>query len=130
MTLSRTSTFPEKMEKNSVIPTLDTARFNHIYASSKKCSRPLLITGPHGVGKSITVWSKLTQKSDEFDYKCHFLPKSDSKEFKTWMTAKLHKREQGVYGPPPGAKGTIMIDDLNIPSPDKFNDVSVHEALG
>ena len=105
-------------------------RFNHIYASSYKCKRPLLLTGSQGVGKSITVWSKLTQTADIASYKFQMLPSTNSAEMKDWLLEKLTKRQQGVFGPPTTAsKAAIMIDDLSIPSPDEFGDVSVHELV-
>ena len=37
---------------------------------------------------------------------------------------------KGVFGPPTNCqKASIMIDDLSIPSPDEFGDVSVHELV-
>ena len=49
---------------------------------------------------------------------------------KDWLLEKLTKRQQGVFGPPTTAsKAAIMIDDLSIPSPDEFGDVSVHELV-
>ena len=49
---------------------------------------------------------------------------------KDWLLEKLTKRQQGVFGPPTSAgKAAIMIDDLSIPSPDEFGDVSVHELV-
>ena len=121
---------PEKMSNFAVIPTLDTARFNHIYASSVKCKRPLLLMGSQGIGKSITVSSKLTQNEDQSSsYKYQLLPSSGSAEFKDWLLTKLTKRHQRVFGPPTGMTATILIDDLAVPNPDEFGDVSVHEQI-
>ena len=57
-------------------------RFNHIYASSLKCNRPLLLTGPQGVGKTRTVWAKLLASADLESYRFRLLPSTNSAEFK------------------------------------------------
>ena len=41
----------------------------------------------------------------------------------------MSKRKKGVYGPDGGLKGTILIDDITAPTPDEFNDVTMHEQI-
>ncbi len=119
---------PETLTALTLIPTVDTARFYHIYALSKRCSRPLLLIGAPGTGKTRTIWSKLRSASTESCYKYSALPSSDTADLRAWIIGKLNKKSRGVYGPQL-SKGHIFIDDVTSPHPDSFGDVALHEQI-
>ena len=107
---------PETLTPLTLIPTVDTARFFHIYALSLRCKKPLLLIGPPGIGKSKVIWSKIRSNTDIASYKYTALPNSSPEELKTWLIGKLSKRGKGVYGPDT-TTGNIFIDDLTSPHP-------------
>jgi dynein heavy chain len=120
---------PETLTALTLIPTVDTARFYHLYTLSMRCKRPLLLIGSPGIGKTSTIWSKLRSSTDSSCYKYSALPSSSTEDLKSWMLGKLTKRSKGVYGPQSIQSGTIFIDDLTSPHPDEFGDVALHEQI-
>ena len=119
---------PETLTSLTVIPTVDTARFYHIYSLSARCKKPLLLIGPPGIGKSTAIWSKIKSNSDFSTYKFTALPTTSTQEFKSWLIGKLSKRGKRAFGPPTET-GSIFIDDLTSPHPDEFGDVALHEQI-
>ena len=119
---------PEVLTPLTIMPTIDTARFYHVYALSVRCKKPMLLIGPPGIGKSMAIWSKIKSNEKATCYKFTALPTTSTGDLKKWLIEKLRKRKKGVYGPQ-AATGTIFIDDLTAPHPDEFGDVSLHEQM-
>ena len=119
---------PEVLTPLTIIPTIETARFYHVYNLSMRCAKPMLLLGPPGIGKSVSVWSKIKSNGENTCYKFNALSTTSTREFNSWLIEKLFKRKKGVYGPQSQA-GMIFIDDLTSPHPDEFGDVALHEQI-
>lgn len=119
---------PEVLTPLTVIPTIDTARFYHVYALSVRCKKPMILIGPPGIGKSMAIWSKIKSNEKATCYKFTALPNTTTQELKTWLVEKLYKRKKATYGPQT-ATGTVFIDDLTSTHPDEFGEVAMHEQI-
>ena len=119
---------PEILTPLTIIPTIETARFYHVYTLSMRCQKPMLLLGPPGIGKSISIWSKIKSNPDSTCYKFNALSSTTTQEFNSWMIEKLLKKKKGVYGPQ-NERGMVFIDDLTSPHPDQFGDVALHEQI-
>ena len=120
---------PEVLTPLTIIPTIETARFYHVYNLSMRCQKPMLLLGPPGIGKSVSVWSKIKSNTDTTCYKFNALSTTSTAEFNSFLIDKLFKRHKGVYGPSASQTGMIFIDDLTSPHPDEFGDVALHEQI-
>ena len=58
-----------------------------------------------------------------------FTAKTSANQTQDQVDQKLDKRRRGIYGPAFGCKAIVFIDDLNMPSPDKYGTQEAIEAL-
>jgi dynein heavy chain, axonemal len=104
------------------IPTIDTARYSHLFALHFKYQRPFMLVGPTGTGKSFYMQNNL-MKLPEDKYAPTFVTfttQITANQVQELIISKLVKRRKGFYGAPKGTKCMMFIDDLNMPAKDVY----------
>ncbi|KAF4087720.1 hypothetical protein AMELA_G00073630 [Ameiurus melas] len=101
-----------------IIPTMETARqffFLRTYLSHQV---PLLFVGPTGTGKSIINSNFLMSlPKEQYTPNClNFSARTSANQVQDIIMAKLDRRRKGVFGPAPGKKCIVYVDDLNMPA--------------
>uniref|UniRef100_UPI00358F5A88 dynein axonemal heavy chain 12-like n=1 Tax=Myxine glutinosa TaxID=7769 RepID=UPI00358F5A88 len=114
---------PNIKVQDMIVPTIDTARYTYLMDLCIQHGRALLFVGPTGTGKSIYVKDKLMNHLDKdkfFPMFVNFSAQTGANQTQNIIMEKLDKRRRGVYGPPMGKKCIIFVDDLNMPTLEKF----------
>ncbi|VDM32164.1 unnamed protein product [Hydatigera taeniaeformis] len=105
-----------------VVPTVETVKLEWILKEMFLMNRPLIMVGETGTSKTATALS--TIQSLNPDVTCslviNFSSRTSSKDVLRSLNANVEKRAKGVYGPMPGKKLIVFIDDLNMPQEDEY----------
>ena len=106
-----------------LVPTIDTIRNEWIMLAVLHNGRHMMVTGETGTGKSVATQQILKSRMDPSKYKPIFL--SFSAQTTENMTqdiidGKLGKRRKGYFGPPPGLRCIVFVDDLNMPKKEEY----------
>lgn len=104
-----------------IIPTVDTAKYYYLMNLFVENSKPFLLIGPPGTGKSVYIKDLLNRKLDNDKFASatlFFASNTSPTTTQNIIMSKLDKRRKGVYGPPLGKKFIVFIDDINMPDMD------------
>jgi dynein heavy chain 1 len=115
-----------------VIPTVDTTRHEEVIASWLKTGRPVVLCGPPGSGKTMSLTAVL-RSSTEYD--CAFLnfssgtrPDTVIKLLEEYGTYK-NTMNGMVLTPISGKKLIVFCDEINLPSTDKYGTQQVVQLM-
>jgi dynein heavy chain len=83
---------------------------------------PVLFCGDTGTGKSVVIKDKLMKgMGDRFvSLFMNFSANSRANQTQDIIDGKVDKRRKGVYGPPLNKTLVVFVDDLNMPSKEKY----------
>lgn len=104
------------------IPTIDTARYSHLFNLHFKYQRPFLLVGPTGTGKTFYIQNNVMKLSED-KYSPTFVTfttQITASQVQELILSKLIKRRKAVFGPPKGQKCVMFIDDMNMPKKDEY----------
>ena len=105
-----------------LIPTAESLRITYLLQIAIDNEIPFLLIGPTGTGKSLYVNTHLKQLNSNhyLIVPMSFSAKTTANKTFDIINYKLEKRRKNVYGPTFGMKCLIFIDDLNMPTYDKY----------
>lgn len=114
---------PVRKQELTIVPTIDTIRNTFLIDLLMNNGHHVLVTGPTGTGKSVTIQEKLLRGLDSTwtPMFVNFSARTSANQTQDLIDGKLEKRRKGVYGPPSGKKFIVFIDDLNMPQLDICN---------
>ncbi|XP_028395151.1 dynein heavy chain 3, axonemal-like isoform X1 [Dendronephthya gigantea] len=104
------------------IQTADTARQTFFLDTYLPHEIPMLFVGPTGTGKSAITNNYLVglPKEKYIPININFSSRTSAGQTQDIIMSKLDRRRKGVYGPPPGKKCVVFVDDLNMPALEKY----------
>lgn len=104
------------------IPTIDTARYSHLFNLHFKYNRPFLCVGPTGTGKSSYIQNNMMRLPEEKFAPSFvtFTVQITANQTQELILSKLIKRRKGIYGPHRGMKCVLFIDDINMPVKESY----------
>ncbi|KAK7101861.1 hypothetical protein V1264_020177 [Littorina saxatilis] len=105
-----------------IINTAETVRQRFFLERFLSLDKPLLFVGATGTGKSaITNSYLLDLPRDKFIINnINFSAQTSANQTQDIIFSKLDRRKKSVYGPAPGMKLCIFVDDLNMPAKEKY----------
>uniref|UniRef100_A0A669PS64 Dynein axonemal heavy chain 3 n=1 Tax=Phasianus colchicus TaxID=9054 RepID=A0A669PS64_PHACC len=119
--------FPEKAVSQLgvselIIPTMETARQVFFLKTYVEHNIPLLFVGPTGTGKSAITNNFLLQlpKPTYIPVFINFSARTSANQTQDIIMSKLDRRRKGLFGPPPGKRAVIFVDDLNMPAKEAY----------
>ena len=114
-----------------IIPTTESLRIITFLKMAINAEYPYLIIGPTGTGKSLFIGNYIKSLNLEsfLTIFLSFSAQTTSSQTQDIIDTKLEKRRKGVFGPQFGKKCIIFVDDLNMPSYDKYGAQPAIELL-
>jgi dynein heavy chain len=84
--------------------------------------RPTLLVGESGTSKTATTQSFLRKLSPDINVvlNVNFSSRTSSMDVQRTLEASVEKRTKDSFGPPPGKKLIVFIDDMNMPRVDEY----------
>merc|ERR1719174_2914521 len=105
-----------------IVQTMDNIRYSYVINHAIKHRMELLFCGPTGTGKTAYMQQQLfgLPKENYMQIVLGFSAQSKAGQTQDLIDAKLDRRRKGVFGPPFGKLCVIMVDDLNMPTKEKY----------
>jgi len=115
-----------------LVPTVDTVRYAYLLQKSLEVSKPMLITGHSGVGKSVVIVNLINQMVEAGGWAAlpiSFSAQTSARRTQESIESKLDKRKKTLLGPPPGKKMIMFVDDVNMPTLEEYGAAPPVELL-
>lgn len=105
-----------------VVPTFDSIRMKYLKKLLISNKKHVLCPGNTGTGKTINIEELLTNEMPE-EYQSlvlTFSAQTSANQTQDALDEKFEKRARGVFGPAPGKRFIIFVDDLNMPKKEEY----------
>eukprot|EP01063_Lacrimia_lanifica_P009197 TRINITY_DN1620_c2_g3_i1.p1 TRINITY_DN1620_c2_g3~~TRINITY_DN1620_c2_g3_i1.p1 ORF type:complete len:4609 (+),score=2253.81 TRINITY_DN1620_c2_g3_i1:158-13984(+) len=114
-----------------IVPTVDLVRYSFLVTQLIRCKRHVVLTGNPGTGKTVVANSLLEDlPSDRYALmQMNFSAQTSSQNVQDIIEGKMDKKSKKNYTAPNGKKLICLIEDLNMPSKDKFGSQPPLELL-
>jgi dynein heavy chain len=105
-----------------LVPTADTVRHSWLLEKLASNKKPVLFVGNPGTSKTVTIQKYIRElPSDRYlPLTMNFSSRTSSLDVQRTLEANVEKRTKDSYGPASGKRLVVLIDDLNMPSKDKY----------
>jgi dynein heavy chain, axonemal len=105
-----------------LVPTIDTVRTEWLLNLMYSVKRPTLLVGESGTSKTATTQNFLRKLNPDINLilNVNFSSRTTSMDVQRTIEAGVEKRTKDSFGPPPGKKLIIFIDDMNMPRVDDY----------
>lgn len=113
---------PAKRYNEILVPTVDTVRTDWLLNLMYSVKRPTLLVGESGTSKTATTLNFLRKLNQDVNLilNVNFSSRTNSMDVQRTLEASVEKRTKDSFGPPPGKKLIIFIDDMNMPRVDEY----------
>lgn len=113
---------PVKRYNEILVPTVDTVRTEWLLNLMNSIKKPTLLVGESGTSKTATMQSFLRKLNSDINVilNVNFSSRTTSLDIQRTLEASVEKRTKDSYGPPPGKKLVVFMDDLNMPRVDNY----------
>jgi len=107
-----------------IVPTVDLLRYTQLIKSYIDMMCHVLVCGPTGTGKTIyikRIMKSLEEKKIYQTLEVGFSAQTTAKQVQEIIDGSLIRRSsKGIYGPPPGKKMILFVDDLSMPRKETY----------
>ncbi|XP_076299453.1 dynein axonemal heavy chain 10-like [Lasioglossum baleicum] len=112
----------EKNFSEILVPTIDTLRTTWFIQTMNNLDRPALLVGETGTSKTAIIQEFLRNLASEKynQLLINFSSRTTSMDVQRNIEAVVEKRTRETFGPPPGKKLLVFIDDMNMPLVDTY----------
>jgi dynein heavy chain len=113
---------PAKKYNEILVPTIDTTRTDWLLNLMYSLKRPTLLVGESGTSKTATTLNFLRKLNVDINVvlNVNFSSRTTSMDVQRTLEASVEKRTKDSFGPPPGKKLIVFIDDMNMPRVDDY----------
>lgn len=116
---------PSKRYTEILVPTVDTVRTEWLLELAYAVRKPTLLVGESGTSKTATMQSFLRVNPKlnpdvNVMLNVNFSSRTTSMDVQRTLEASVEKRTKDSFGPPPGKKLVVFIDDMNMPRVDSY----------
>jgi len=114
-----------------LVPTVETIRNTYMLKWNIDVGKPVLFCGSSGTSKTVTINNLLNtmDPSKLVRLDMNFSSRTSSIDVQRNIEEVVEKRTKDTYGPPPGRKLMIFIDDMNMPKVDNYGTQQPIELL-
>ena len=105
-----------------IVPTTESLKITKMLELCLRNALPILLIGPTGTGKSVCIqqFLRAAPRETRCSIQITFSAKSTTMQTSEILLTKLEKRGRRVVGPAPGKRCAVFLDDLNMPSLEKY----------
>ena len=105
-----------------LVPTLDTTRIQYLSNMLLTLKKPVMLVGNAGSAKTVLLGSMLRELNEEhwMYYNINFNSMSEAVDTQFMLEAPLEKKTGSIFGPPGSKRLVYFVDDINMPTPDKY----------
>ncbi|XP_057310450.1 dynein axonemal heavy chain 3-like isoform X2 [Hydractinia symbiolongicarpus] len=105
-----------------IINTDETVRQTYFLNTFISHDCPMMFVGNTGTGKSAITNDHLVKlpRDKYIPINVNFSARTSAQQTQDIIMSKLDRRRKGVYGPPPGKRCVVFVDDLNMPAKEKY----------
>jgi len=113
---------PDRSFHEILVPTVDTTRTTWLLSVQAAIKRPVVLVGESGTSKSATIQNFLRDLSPDKNLllNINFSSRTSSMDVQRTLEANVEKRTKDTFGPPPGKRLVVFMDDMNMPQVDTY----------
>eukprot|EP00771_Trimastix_marina_P003253 gnl/Trimastix_PCT/4478.p1 GENE.gnl/Trimastix_PCT/4478~~gnl/Trimastix_PCT/4478.p1 ORF type:complete len:2540 (-),score=952.78 gnl/Trimastix_PCT/4478:132-6824(-) len=105
-----------------IVPTADSVRNTYFIKLLVENSKNVMCVGATGTAKSVTIQQYLLKQMPQnyVPIMLGFSARTSAGATQRQIDKMLERHRTGVFGPPPGQRFVLFIDDFNMPQPEKY----------